>query len=281
MHIVDEQPHLKRNYEQIVASDERFGFFAQAWVQECLHPTWKYLVNEQEQILLRVPVAKKFGFQAYLQPLFIRSLAIVDHSSTPAIVQFLKQKFLLHLNLNLSSSDCASIGMYQKLTWNNGINEIRGGYSANVKRSLKKAVDLKLKAITYQDFQTFFVAQKGENLGSLNKDSWVRLAQLFIKARAMDAAFCVGAFDQEELVSVGLFFKWKSSLYFMKGTLNDNGKKKGALVFLIDTVLEQFSTTHHALDFIGSNQQSIADFYRKFGAKDHKYCIVKGRIPIV
>jgi hypothetical protein len=281
MQLQSERPDLKRQYEQKVASNDQLGFFAQAWVQDCLHPTWKYVVNEQGQILLRVPVAKKFGVQAYLQPLFIRSLAIMDHSSTSAIVQFLKQKFLLHLNLNLSHSVCASAGLYQKLTWNNGINELRDGYSANVKRTLKKAADLKLKAITYQDFQTFFVAQKGENLGSLNKDSWLRLAQLFIKAKAMNASFCVGAFDQEELVSVGLFFKWKSSLYFMKGTLNDAGKKTGALVYLIDAVLEKYVDECRVLDFIGSNQESIASFYRKFGATDHKYCILKGRIPIV
>jgi hypothetical protein len=281
MQLQSEHPDLKRQYEQKVASNDQFGFFDQAWVQDCLHPTWKYVLNEQGQILLRVPFAKKLGIQAYLQPLFIRSLVIMDDSSTSAIVQFLKRKILIHLNLSLSHSVCRSIGMYQKLTWNNGINEIRAGYSANVKRSLKKAADLKLKAITYQDFQAFFVAQKGENLGRLKQDSWLRLAQLFIKAKAMNAAFCVGAFDQEELVSVGLFFKWKSSLYFMKGTLDAAGKKTGALVYLIDAVLQKYVDECRVLDFIGSNQESIASFYRKFGATDHKYCIVKGRIPIV
>jgi hypothetical protein len=197
------------------------------------------------------------------------------------IVGALRQKLFLHINLDNPSISNSNFGIFQKLTWKEGIDEIRSGYSTNVKRSLKKAADLKLKAITYQDFQTFFVTQKGENLGSLKKESWLRLAQLFVKAKAMNAAFCVGAFDQERLVASALFFKWKDQLYFMKGTLNDAGKKTGALVYLIDAVLEKYVDECRVLDFIGSNQESIASFYRKFGATDHKYCILKGRIPIV
>jgi len=52
-------------------------------------------------------------------------------------------------------------------------------------------------------------------------------------------------------------------------------------VFLIDSVIEKFASSHEVLDFIGSNQEGIASFYRKFGAVDQKYSILKGRLPIV
>ena len=281
MQLQSERPELKRQYEQKVASNDQLGFFEQAWVQDCLHPTWKYLVNAKGHILLRIPVAKRLGVQAYLQPLFIRALHVFSAPKSDEIVGVLRQKLFVHVNLENPSISNSNFGIFQKLTWKEGLDELRDGYSANVKRTLKKAADLKLKAVTYQDFQTFFVAQKGENLGSLKKESWLRLAQLFVKAKAMNAAFCVGAFDQERLVASALFFKWKDQLYFMKGTLNDAGKKTGALVYLIDAVLEKYVDECRVLDFIGSNQESIASFYRKFGATDHKYCIVKGRIPIV
>lgn len=281
MQLQSERPELKRQYEQKVASNNQLGFFEQAWVQDCLHPTWKYLVNAQGYIILRIPVAKRLGFQAYLQPLFIRALHVFSAPQSDEIVGVLRQKLFVHINLDNPSINNSNFGIFQKLTWKEGLNELRDGYSANVKRTLKKAANLKLKAVTYQDFQTFFVAQKGENLGSLKKESWLRLAKLFVKAKAMNAAFCVGAFDQERLVASALFFKWKDQLYFMKGTLNDAGKKTGALVYLIDAVLEKYVDECRVLDFIGSNQESIASFYRKFGATDHKYCIVQGRIPIV
>jgi hypothetical protein len=281
MHLVKETPILKRQFEQQVALASEHDFFNQVWVQDILHEHWCYLIDHQSAILLRLPFKKKWGLKAYLQPLFIRSLHVFSAAQSNEIVGALRRKLFLHVNLTLPTSTHLHAGIFQKLTWNDGIDAIRAGYSVNVKRSLKKASTLQLKAITYQDFQTFFVAQKGENLGSLKKESWLRLAQLFAKAQVLDAAFCVGAYDQESLVAAALFFKWKDQLYLMKGTLNDEGKKNGALVFLIDAVLEQYATSYHSLDFIGSNQQPIANFYRKFGAKDHTYCVLKGRFPLV
>lgn len=281
MQLAKETPVLKRQYEQQVALATELDFFNQVWVQDILHEHWCYLIDNESNILLRLPYKNKWGLSAYLQPLFIRALHVFSAAQSDKIVEVLRRKFFLHVNLTLPTSNNLQTGKFQKLTWNDGIDEIRMAYSENVKRSLKKAKSLVFKPITYQDFQTFFVAQKGENLGSLKKESWLRMAQLFTKARAMDAGFCVGAFEQEKLVAVALFFKWKDQLYFMKGTLNDHGKKTGALVFLIDTVLEKYADEYRVLDFIGSNQESIASFYRKFGAKDYNYSTVKGRIPLV
>lgn len=172
-------------------------------------------------------------------------------------------------------------GKFQALQLGKPIDELRQGYSENIKRSLKKAKELKMAEVSCATFQAFFIAQKGENLGNLNAAAWGRLEKLVALAQTKESAYCFGAFDQEQLVAVGLFFKWKDQLYFMKGTLNEAGKKKGGLVFLIDSVIEKFCLDLQTLDFIGSNQESIAAFYRKFGAKDQTYGIIKGRIPLV
>lgn len=286
MRIRTEHPDLRRQYEQIVASDARFGFFAQLWVQDCLHLQWQYILNEDEHLLFRIPVMKKWGLSAHLQPLFIRSLDITGNDlkkDLAALLLFLKKRNFLHLNLTLSKDlqFPLATGKFQVLPLGKPIDELRQGYSENIKRSLKKAKELKMAEVSYATFQAFFIAQKGENLGNLNAAAWRRLEKLVALAQTKESAYCFGAFDQEQLVAVGLFFKWQDQLYFMKGTLNEAGKKKGGLVFLIDSVIAKFSLDLQALDFIGSNQESIAAFYRKFGAKDQTYGIIKGRIPLV
>lgn len=286
MRIQAEHPDLKRQYEQIVASDARFGFFAQVWVQDCLHLQWKYVLNADAQILFRIPVMKKWGLSAYLQPLFIRSLDFTGSDpkeDLTALVVFLKKRNFLHLNIKLAKDLQIHLatGKFQMLQLGKPIDEIRQGYSENIKRILKKANDLEIADVPYGTFQAFFIAQKGENLGNLNPAAWGRLEKLVALAQTKESAYCIGAFDQEQLVAVGLFFKWQDHLYFMKGTLSEQGKKKGGLFFLIDAVIEKHCLELQTLDFIGSNQDSIAAFYRKFGAKDEAYGIVKGRIPLV
>lgn len=281
MQLAKETPILKRQYEQQVALATELDFFNQVWVQDILHQHWSYLIDNESNILIRLPYTKKWGFKAYLQPLFIRSLALFAGAKAAAVLQVLRGKLFLHVNLNEPLITTASFGIFQKLTWNKGIHEIRGAYSDNIKRSLKKSTSLTIKEIPYADFHAFFVTQKGENLGKLTSKAWQRLAKLVEAAQTKDAVFCVGAYSQDQLLAAALFFKWKDQLYFMKGTLNEAGKKMGALVFLIDTVLEKYADECRVLDFIGSNQESIASFYRKFGAKDYHYSTVKGRIPLV
>jgi hypothetical protein len=286
MRIQAEHPDLRRQYEQIVASDARFGFFAQVWVQDSLHPQWQYILNADEQLLIRIPVVKKFGLSAHLQPLFIRSLDITGSNhkeDLAALLVFLKKKNFLHLNISLpqGSQFPLATGKFQVLQLGKPIDELRQGYSENVKRSLKKAKNLTLFTISFTEFHSFFTEQKGENLGNLNAAAWLRLRTLFANAHEKEQAFCVGVLSNTELLAVGLFFKFQQELYFMKGTLNAQGKEKGALVFLIDGVIEKHIDECTSLDFIGSNQESIAAFYRKFGAKDQTYGIIKGRIPLV
>ncbi|MFM8597232.1 MAG: GNAT family N-acetyltransferase [Flavobacteriales bacterium] len=281
MQIVKETPALRRQFEQQVASITDLDFFSQIWVQDILHPNWCYLLDEQSKICLRIPYSKKWGLSAYLQPLFIRSLHVFSIAKSNGLVHLLEQKMFLHLNLNLPVTNQADAGIFQKLTWNAGISEIRNGYSENIRRNLKKAQGLELKAISYQNFQSFFVLQKGENLGNLSSKAWHRLEKLVEAAQTQDAVFCVGAYSHDQLLAAALFFKWQDQLYFMKGTVNDAGKKLSALIFLMDAVLEKYAETHKAVDFVGSNQESIAAFYRKFGAKDYRYSVVKGRIPLV
>lgn len=286
MRIVAEHPDLRRQYEQIVASQKRFGFFSQIWVQDALHPNWVYVLNDQHQILLRLPVVRKFGLKAYLQPLFIRDLDLLADLSAAQcndLTTFLRRRSFLHLNISIKNNELrgGQTGKFQKLELSRDIDLLRAGYSENVKRSLKKAKDLQLQEISFSDFQSFFIKQKGEDLGNLNAAAWLRLEKLAAAASKKDSFYCCGTYAQKELLAVGLFFKWKKQLYFMKGTLNDQGKKCGALVFLIDAVLEKHVPSFEALDFIGSNQESIAAFYKKFGAVDHRYMIIKGRVPFV
>ena len=61
----------------------------------------------------------------------------------------------------------------------------------------------------------------------------------------------------------------------MKGTVNKTGREKGAFYGLIDNVLKSAVGSFEIFDFIGSNDKGVAGFYRKFGAQDFCYSILK------
>jgi hypothetical protein len=61
----------------------------------------------------------------------------------------------------------------------------------------------------------------------------------------------------------------------MKGTVNKIGREKGAFYGLIDFVLQSLIGSFDNFDFVGSNDKGVSDFYRKFGAQDFHYSILK------
>ena len=61
----------------------------------------------------------------------------------------------------------------------------------------------------------------------------------------------------------------------MKGTVNKIGREKGAFYGLIDFVLQSLIGRFDNFDFVGSNDKGVSDFYRKFGAQDFNYSILK------
>ena len=61
----------------------------------------------------------------------------------------------------------------------------------------------------------------------------------------------------------------------MKGTVNKIGREKGAFYGLIDFVLQSLVGSFEHFDFVGSNDKGVAGFYKKFGAQDFHYSILK------
>jgi hypothetical protein len=280
MRLINEHATLKRKWEQQVASSVQFDFFDQVWVQDCLHENWVYLCDAHQNPLLRIPFRRKFGVKAYLQPLFIRAFNLAPTAVTE-LTSFMKKKAFVHLNLTVHPHANQPQGRYQLLKWDGGIEAIRKNYATNLQRILKKGQAFEMRDISYQTFETFFRTQKGEQLQKLTPAAWSRMEKLVSEAQERRAVRCVGLFDGSELLSVGLFFFYGTRIYFMKGTLNEAGKKVGAMVHLIDAMLVSCADQYQQLDFIGSNQESIAAFYRKFGAKDATYTILKGWLPLV
>ena len=57
----------------------------------------------------------------------------------------------------------------------------------------------------------------------------------------------------------------------MKGVVNSEGKKVGAMYALFNDFIKSYSNKVEFLDFGGSNDKGLADFNLKFGTKNNKY----------
>ena len=71
-------------------------------------------------------------------------------------------------------------------------------------------------------------------------------------------------------------------IVYLKGFTSSEGKKCGAMHFLFDFLIHELSNKRKVLDFGGSNVESVARFYKGFGAKDCLYLHLQlNRLPSI
>jgi hypothetical protein len=69
--------------------------------------------------------------------------------------------------------------------------------------------------------------------------------------------------------------KFKNRYVFLKSGVTGEGKSNGYMHLLFDDFISKHAGTPVELDFGGSSVESVARFYKNFGAKDCVYLQVK------
>lgn len=278
----------KRKWDQMVASDAHLDFFSLSWVWDVLHPDWEMLCDDEGTYLGIIPKGSKLGISYRLQPFFIRSLNIKQNVSVSMseIQSFISDSAsYVHLNFTVDTeAPLTSVGQFQMLNLSPELIDLRNAYSTNAKRILKKipsgfAVE---KMDSPMEFVSFFKQQKGEELNGFTNKVWTRLLKLLeeTQTRELLSIYCVK--EKNEVIAAGAFISFKDTTYFLKGTATPEAKKLGAMYFLMDEVISKIANEYHYLDFVGSNKEAIAQFYRKFGAVDKSYQILKrNKLPAI
>lgn len=271
----------KRKWDQMVASDAHLDFFSLSWVWDILHPNWEMLCDDDGTYLGILPKGSKFGLSYRLQPFFIRSLNFKTSASVSLseINSFISgSASYVHVNLPLDTEvHSMRMGQFQQLDLSPNLLEIRNAFSTNSKRILKKIPpSFELEGMdSSRDFVSFFKHQKGEELKGFSSKVWSRLLDLLEQTQQHELLSIYSVKEKNEVIAAGAFISFKGTCFFLKGTATPEAKKQGAMYFLLDEVIAKIESTHHNLDFVGSNNEAIAQFYRKFGAIDMPYGILK------
>ena len=254
------------------------SFFMLSWVLDILHPNWDALVYLNYKAFMPIPKAQKYGLTYVFQPKFIRSLSILneneDHRS--AIITIFRETYsLVNINLDFELKESNSNGVFQKLTIPSSCELLQNAYSKNALRVISK-LDVEIEYKLIYDAGTFINFFKNiKNIKSLKSNSYVKLHQLINETLKRENGKLIAAFYKGEMIACGFFIFFQKQVYFLKGTVNKIGREKGAFYGLIDHVLQSVLGNFEQFDFVGSNDKGVAGFYKKFGAQDFSYSILK------
>ena len=268
----------------MVDGSSALNLYCYSWYLDAVSDNWGALVMRDYDFIMPIPYTVKKNQSVLYQPFFSQQLNVLGENlpSVEVINQFISsipKKFKLaqfnfpnYLISNESNYEIEEV-FCQYLDLSQAHEELSAAYSTNAKRQIKKAIKNELKVTEAEDlgfFMRLFEEAVGFKLGLL-KDNYSRLYKLMDAGLRLNKGRLLSVQKGDEVLAMAYFFIQNNRITYLKGASTLQGRDIGAMYFLMDSVINEFSSTNRVLDFGGSKVSSIAGFYKKLGGLDKTY----------
>lgn len=261
--------------------------YAKSWYLDIVHPDWEALVLDDFEAVMPLTGKKKFGVYYLFQPFFVQQLGVFSRRklSPKTIKDFLlaipKKYHFSEIRLNETNTldnDIKYIEYHRNIVLDlcRDYTTIRANYHTNTKRNLSKAENHDLQIIEPVDLKQIiklFRQNRGATVGVWGEKEYETLIELGVTAMKRDAAFTLGVTEKgsEEMICGALFLKMANRIIFLFSGNSERGKETHAMTFLLDRIIQRFSSQLNILDFEGSDDDNLARFYLGFGGEEKPY----------
>jgi hypothetical protein len=271
--------------------------YAWTWFLDIVHPGWEALVEGDYDRVMPLTSNRKFGISYMFQPFFAQQLGVFSRNIlNPLIIRSFLEAIPGHIRfveIRLNSHNKVDEPGYMpvhhlnhELDLINTYDKLQKKYNSNTRRNLRKAQEAGLslsKHIKPDDVIRLFRMNRGRTISHWNENEYNRLKKLVYQAIYRGQGFVVGAYTQQnELCSGAIFVRSHGKLVFLFSGSSPAGKELHGLTFILDSVIREHAPGHLVLDFEGSDNPGLAQFYKGFGSKQTTYPgITINRLPLL
>ena len=287
----------KTKWDECIASSFNGIIYAYSWYLDIVCKNWNALVDGDYETVMPLTSGKKYGIHYLYPPYGTQQLGIFSNSriTEQRIIRFLnsipeKYKYI-EINLNTCNSVLFNYSLFQKkgftgedrltheLPLKTGYEYIYRQYSENIKRNLKKAAKRNLsvvKEVNPSLIIKMFKGNKGKKIDRLNSKNYTVLKKIISECLRRKLAKVWGIVSEKNELCAGAFFvENNNKIVFLFSGAKEIAKENAAIPFLIDRFIQESAGSNKVLDFEGSNNPSLARFYKGFGSKECIYLQIK------
>lgn len=270
-------------YDELINNSQAVSIYSYSWYLDAVSDNWGALVKGNYDAALPIAFTVKFGQRIIYQPFFTREITLFSKLKNKEELslflegipkEFKKVDFGCNLKTKLPLY-IRSESVNQELSLNNTYDEIYKNYSTNTKRLIKKAVkanSLIEESGDVDSFILFFKLNTGERV-RYSDYNYDKLRKLITTLLENEKGKIYQVLIDGVIVAQGVYIYQDHRVTYLKGTTDDTGKKTGAMFLLMNELIKRNSNQKKVFDFGGSKIESIATFYKKFGANDRIYYI--------
>lgn len=292
---LDHQQIDKQRWDQLVRHAPGGTLYGLSWYLDAVCPGWQALVAGDYSAVMPLTTRKKFGFSYLYQPLLSQQLGIFSRNRLkPAEVdEFIGAIPAVFKLVEITLNDQNPPGnLFQvkshttcRLRLNAPYDQIQERYTENTRRNLKKATleNLRFRTnTTLQEFLEILAKDKSAGAGILvhgkNRPALMRLVPALINKNA--GMICGVRNRHGDLLAAALIGQDKGYHFYLAPAMNEEGRESRAMFYLVDRYIHLHAGLPATLDFEGSDIETVARFYKGYGAAPFTYTSLRiNRLP--
>ena len=293
--------------EAIDRSQQRviYGF---SWYLDVVCEDWNALVWPSAldyEIVMPLPVRKKYGFSLIYQPHFCQYLGIFSETSltTDQVKCFLQacsrhfayiSAYSLHpknykdvLPEILRAKDLNyAVHKTRILPLGKNFSEIQDGYSADRKKNLQRSQEWSWAVQQGFEIETLIELFQNNNTssiqGGVSLKTYYILKELYKKLAEKKYAELNYAFVNGKIHSGALFINDGQHGIYLFNAADQTGRKGNARTWLLNRFFEHNCNSDGYFDFESAQVEPIAAFYKSFGGETVPFMqISKNKLPLI
>ncbi|SEI72730.1 hypothetical protein SAMN04487995_1900 [Dyadobacter koreensis] len=288
-------------WNETVKNSEQHIIYAYSWYLDVVCEQWMALVwpaAEDYQVIMPLPVKKKWFIEVIQQPLFCQYLGIFSSRdlSKSVVEEFLKsldRNFRYISTYNFNPSNTANLRPLIRrfntfrlsenttflLSLRSCYENLSAGYSLDRKTNLKRSFKENWSFEKSQDFkplvEMFQQNHESKIAGGVRKSTYEILSQLLEQISENQSLEIWYAIKDDLLHSGVLIVKSENKAIYLFNAADKIGRKGNARTIMLDKFFQENADSSILFDFESPDVESIASFYRSFGATAANYFGIK------
>lgn len=267
--------------------------YGYSWYLDVMAPGWEALVDDDYDSVFPVPAFRRFGLYYIATPVFLQQLGIFspDNDTKVKLNEYLEYMPDFYRLVDLSIAQPSPNSRFRivekdnyELSLASEYSKLRENYSSDCRRNIRVASEAGQKIEEISDpaeVINLFRNNKGRGLKGVKERDYQKLYRLIQSARERGKGRLIGVRDSNRQLIYGLFLvivPGSVTLLFTATSHESREKRTGYLV--IDSIINEFSSSNMILDFAGSSIASIADYNMSFGSvRKPYYRIYRNNLP--
>jgi hypothetical protein len=290
--------HLKREeiniqkWDDCILSSTSPQIFGCSFYLDVCCPEWSALVLNDYEAVFPISIKEKYFIKHIAQPYFVRHFGVYTTNESINVKPWLEalSKLVRYININIFNNNSSLLGelkatekIYQTLSLNHNYETLRNNYSVSHVRKLKKIAPLETTLVDISDYSIYIkefkttVSEKNLNYSASHLNTLLKLMnELPNHCKVLSKGIKLNG----ELVAGAYFVQYHNRLLYLKGFRKFNLENDGGMFLLFDSIIKENCGYENILDFGGSNDSNVRQFFKGFGAEDSVYLhLEKNNLP--